>query len=412
MSTNKIKVILICHFTNAEMQGLLPLWKHKNEFASWIPNVLKGFENNTEIELHVISPHEYLKRTTELELRNIKFYFIPYGIPFYHRHWPSSLRLDDYINFFLFRRKVRKIVKQINPDIINLIGAENAYYSSAILDYQDHYPVLIAIQGFISEFKSDINILPSLQKRIYFEEKILQSFKYYCGEQDSSSYISNYNPKRTFFRLYFPVNELLALETKYNGKKYDCIYFGRLTKPKGAEDFIKVINEIKKIKPDVSACIIGGGEIKPLITLASNLECINNIEFIGFAKSQKELFEYVKSSRVFLAPPYKDRLSSTIREAMLLKVPIVAYSTGGIPYINEFDENKTKEAKFAQAIDKLDAEIHELDYKKDWKGWTEEFLRKEKEIYFKEFPKIKQAFEKITNYLKENKQPRLKSGYS
>ena len=29
----------------------------------------------------------------------------------------------------------------------------------------------------------------------------------------------------------------------------------------------------------------------------------------------------------------------TIREAMFLKVPIVAYATGGIPYINEFDEN-------------------------------------------------------------------------
>jgi len=70
--------------------------------------------------------------------------------------------------------------------------------------------------------------------------------------------------------------------------------------------------------------------------------------------------------------------------------------------VNEFEENNTKEAKFAQAIDKLDAEIHELDYKEDWKNWTEEFLKEEKEKYFKEFPKIKQAFEKITNYLKEN----------
>ncbi len=69
---------------------------------------------------------------------------------------------------------------------------------------------------------------------------------------------------------------------------------------------------------------------------------------------------------------------------------------------NEFEENKTKEAKFAWAIDKLDAEIHELDYKKDWKGWTQEFLRKEKEKYFKEFPEIKQAFEKITDYAREN----------
>jgi colanic acid/amylovoran biosynthesis glycosyltransferase len=73
--------------------------------------------------------------------------------------------------------------------------------------------------------------------------------------------------------------------------------------------------------------------------LATELNCFENIEFVGFVKSQKELFEYVKASRVFLAPPHKERLSSTIREAMLLKVPIVAYATGGIPYVNEFDEN-------------------------------------------------------------------------
>ena len=154
MSTYKIKVIWICHFTNAEFQKLLPLWKQRNEFASWIPNLLKGFENNSDIELHIITPHEYLKTETKIKVRNIHYYFIPYGIPLYHRHWPGFFRLDNYTNFYLFRKKVNKIVKHINPDLINLIGAENAYYSSAILDYQDKFPVLVTIQGFISEFKS------------------------------------------------------------------------------------------------------------------------------------------------------------------------------------------------------------------------------------------------------------------
>ncbi|MCC7574778.1 HD domain-containing protein [Candidatus Woesearchaeota archaeon] len=37
----------------------------------------------------------------------------------------------------------------------------------------------------------------------------------------------------------------------------------------------------------------------------------------------------------------------------------------------EYEEQKTLESKFAKAIDALDAEIHELDYKQDWKGWSE-----------------------------------------
>ncbi|MDD3263959.1 MAG: HD domain-containing protein [Candidatus Nanoarchaeia archaeon] len=69
---------------------------------------------------------------------------------------------------------------------------------------------------------------------------------------------------------------------------------------------------------------------------------------------------------------------------------------------NEFEEQKTMESKFAKAIDALDAEIHELDYKKDWKGWSEEFLIDKKLKYFEEFPEMKKIFFEIVDYLKEN----------
>ena len=67
----------------------------------------------------------------------------------------------------------------------------------------------------------------------------------------------------------------------------------------------------------------------------------------------------------------------------------------------EFEERKTPEARFAKAIDKLDAHLHELDYKEDWKGWTEEFLRKNKQKYYEEFPEIMEAFEYATKYSRE-----------
>lgn len=68
---------------------------------------------------------------------------------------------------------------------------------------------------------------------------------------------------------------------------------------------------------------------------------------------------------------------------------------------HEFESCKTKEARFAKAIDALDAEIHEMDYKEDWKGWTEEFLRRKKGHLFEEFPELKDAFEKIMKYMKK-----------
>lgn len=64
----------------------------------------------------------------------------------------------------------------------------------------------------------------------------------------------------------------------------------------------------------------------------------------------------------------------------------------------EFEDMSSKEAKFAKAIDALDSLVHELDYKKDWQGWTEEMVRRFHGRYMNEFPEIKEAFDKMLAY--------------
>lgn len=73
-----------------------------------------------------------------------------------------------------------------------------------------------------------------------------------------------------------------------------------------------------------------------------------------------------------------------------------------IELFEEFEEATTREAKFSKAIDALDAQIHELDYKEDWKEWTAEFLRRKKGPLFQEFPELKDAFEKLMKFQEEN----------
>ena len=67
----------------------------------------------------------------------------------------------------------------------------------------------------------------------------------------------------------------------------------------------------------------------------------------------------------------------------------------------EFEENKTLEARFANAIDKLDVMIHELDYKIDWKGWSKKFVIDKKEKFFDDFPIMKRDFHKLLDYLEK-----------
>lgn len=66
----------------------------------------------------------------------------------------------------------------------------------------------------------------------------------------------------------------------------------------------------------------------------------------------------------------------------------------------EFEDQKTVESRFAKAIDKTEAVIHELDYKERWKGWTPEFLIKVKGPFVEEFPELKKAFYELLEYEK------------
>lgn len=71
---------------------------------------------------------------------------------------------------------------------------------------------------------------------------------------------------------------------------------------------------------------------------------------------------------------------------------------------NEFREGKTAESKFAHAIDKMDAIIHELKYPQDWgpKGFDEKNSRAWYQPAFEYSPTFLSYWERIVLYLREN----------
>jgi putative hydrolase of HD superfamily len=97
----------------------------------------------------------------------------------------------------------------------------------------------------------------------------------------------------------------------------------------------------------------------------------------------------------------KEQLERHAMHQLKKKIP-PALRKKFVDLFHEYEEQQTREARFAKAIDALDAEIHELDYKEDCKGWTEEFLRRKKGPLFKEFPLLNEAFEKTTTYARDH----------
>jgi len=329
----KLKVALICHFRNKEIDQELNLRKTRNEMAPWITGLIKLFQNKKEIELHVISPYDYLGKQVSFEKNGIHYHFYNCGIPIYGRHWPRFFIFDYWTNFIFNKRKVRKIVKEIQPDIIHLYGAENAYYSSTIFQFKNEYPVIVTIQGFISRATEKKHY--QTIKRIKTEEKIIKEFRHFgCNTNKIGQYIKKYNPGAILYWHRFPVSvEVTPHPAK---KRYDFVFFARVTKDKGVEDLLEALALIKKEKGDVTLIVIGDGSIGYLGYLKKKCEdydISNNVSWAGFLM-QRNAQRLVSASRISVLPTYNDQIPGTIIESMFLKTPVIAYGVGGIPEIN------------------------------------------------------------------------------
>lgn len=98
-----------------------------------------------------------------------------------------------------------------------------------------------------------------------------------------------------------------------------------------------------------------------------------------------------------------DKKEKEMVAAKMLKDQLPVFLGGKFfDLFQEFEDQKTMESKFARAVDVLDAQIHEMDYKDDWKGWSEKFLVDKKAHLFKEFPELERDFFELVDFLRVN----------
>lgn len=337
-----MKIAVICHFSNSEVQSKIKPWKKINEFAPWISYYINEFNKYPEHEFYIISPHQWLFKDVKYSENNIHFYFFRWGIPFIGRHWPGIINIDFFTKYSSNKRKVKKYIDEINPDVITLFGAENPYYSSTIVPFFGEYPLLLIIQGFINRSLKADKLSKYMEYRLLLEKEILANINNQCIRTDDMlDYAKKKNTKLKAFRFNFP-NPYGSLKIPEKTKEFDFVFFARVVKDKGIYDFLEAINYIKKNKKNVSAIILGPcGKImqKNIKLYCENNLLSENITLGGFVKTQKALFEKVKTAKISVLPTYNDIISGTIIESMFLNLPVVTYKTGSIPEVNKEREN-------------------------------------------------------------------------
>ena len=343
MNNSKLRVAWICHFSNKTVRDKLPLSDKRkySDFAPWITNLISAFEKRDDIELHVIAPHMGLKKLTySFKLNGVFYYFFKPDLPIVHKRWPNFLPLDVWTGFIRNRLLVKKFINKINPDIVNLHGAENHYYSSTVFGIKN-LPVYVCIQGIYSNPNRFNDLVKANKQKIKVERKIHSKFKYFgILPPLFADLIKRDNNKPIFLKhKYIPNTQINKIEIKE--KKYDFVFFGRVADVKGVDKIIEAIGLINNQGRNVNLNIIGGASkryLNYLNSLINELDLNSNVFFSGKLSTIEDVHRKVKESKISVLSSKFENMGGALFESVLIDQPVTATAVGGIPYLNKEEE--------------------------------------------------------------------------
>jgi glycosyltransferase involved in cell wall biosynthesis len=290
------------------------------------------FENDQDIELHVVSQHEWIAGYRHFVKNGVNYYFINKGIPLIGRHWPGFFRFDVWSDLFFTKKIIAGIVKKVSPDIIHMQGTENLFCTS-VTQFHSKYPVFITIQGFIhNSLKSNKVEIARAKKEL----EILTMFRHFGYRTESmGKEILSLNPDAVLHWHNYPMKPINPVNTD---KKFDLVFFARVCKEKGIEDLLYAVSILKKQKTDINLCVIGDGKLEEFKKLTLDLGIMENVTWAGFLPTQEDVHKLASAARISVLPTYHDIISGTILESLFLKIPVVAYDVGSIHEVNKKDE--------------------------------------------------------------------------
>lgn len=358
---NKIKIVWICHLSDAKIRAYLKFSKlyfktaikkifgmppHKwTDYAVWNANAIKEFEKFNDVELTVVFPHQGIKgRSQNFSLNGVNYICFRSEDDNIISFIKNRFFKNTNNRYLKNRRFVIDVIKEIKPDIVHIIGAENPYYSIAALDVPNEIPCIISLQTLMSDPDFFSNYPISKNEYLYrsgIEAEVIKKCDYICTTVVKFRDIIKkiLKPNAVFLDVSLAVG--VDIDDSEYKKEYDFVYFaGNINK--AADHAIEAFALALKSNPRITLNISGyySDDYKLFLdNRIKELNIENNVIFTGEKESHDEVLRQIKKSKFALLPLKIDLISGTIREAMACGLPVVTTRTPGTPVLNEKRES-------------------------------------------------------------------------
>jgi glycosyltransferase involved in cell wall biosynthesis len=295
-----------------------------------------------------------------------------YGIPFQKENSMTRILNRQYGKLKDTKSDlIETIIADFKPDLIHVFGTESGYGEILINKFDK---VLFHLQGLVAPyagvyFPNDFggkkilmkSGLSELLRGITFyhyyimtkrkaarEIKIIKNWKYFSGRTDwDKNYTFLLNPSAKYFHSEEALrNDFFSTQWSVpdnkNSKK--AIVIGTTINPniyKGLDLIYKVLDLLKD--HDITWKVFGSKEDAPLNTMVKKIVKINldgkaSLKFLG-SVGASVLIEELKTCHFFVHPSYIDNSPNSVCEAMLLGMPVLSSSVGGVKSLITHNED-------------------------------------------------------------------------
>lgn len=348
---------MICYFSNPKVREKLPLDDRKlyyilrkimqlptksikyGDIAPWTTSTIDCLSNRPDIELCVITPHSGLKkRHVFFEDKKVKYHFVACDLGNFLGKIINNPR--TWIKINPVGKIINSILNHYSPDIVVLIGAENAFYAHAVLSIKN-YPVFVLCQTIYNN--PERTQYHAMAPKCAAVERMIFQKESYFGVYSRMHYdlLRPLSPFAYIFKYGYPTKGLLLNPTPTD-KEYDFVNFAlTLDLRKGVHDSIKALSIVKQKYPNVKLNLVGvcnSDNQKELNELIHDLNLNENVIFTPFFEKQSDLFLHIQKSRFAVLPCKLDNISGTMTQSMQLGLPLVVYKTTGTPLLNREKE--------------------------------------------------------------------------
>ncbi len=309
-----------------------------------------------------------------------------FSIEKFREHYFS--KIDDYKFIIYTPNKIPKLKRDYKNIVLKKFNSNNIFDDfnelykifksnncKDLIIYSNKYQFIVSYLNKI--FKLNLNItsviagrgslnLGNIFEKFFYNSMISsiinKSKIVVCINPFDLKYFKNFSKsKNKFFQIPTEGVEKINFKKKLN-KKNNFIFFGRLIREKGIVDYINMARILKKSYPKKKFFIAGPADQKTIgqskfdqRTLELIKKNKKDIIYLGYIDNYKNIFP---SMDCLVSPSYSEGAGTSVMEAMLSGLHVVAYKNSGHDYVLNNTKNQITKKKCSKLFNKKYKKIY------------------------------------------------------